>query len=407
MTVLRDLIVASRDGEWGRSEPDGNSVLMHVVRGTDFEDVRLGSLDAVPQRYIAQKAADRKLLRPWDIILETAGGSKDRPTGRTVLLKPSVFAQTAVPITCASFARFLRIDPEKADPEFVFWMLQGLYADQTLRKFHTQHTGVARFQFTVFADGEPLPLPPLPTQRRIASILSAYDDLIENNTRRIAILEEMARRIYEEWFVHFRLPGHESVKMVETELGMVPDGWRVQPVKSFVNRLPSGPTFTQATVRPKGVVPVVDQSRAELLGFHDGAPAHQASPTNPIVIFGDHTCKMQVMITPFSLGPNTIPFVGKEDYPVHYVYSVVSGIVETHEYKRHWTELIAKTVVIAPRPVARQFADTVSPTFQLAENLRSQNANLRAQRDLLLPKLISGEIDVSELPDAAALEAAE
>lgn len=188
---------------------------------------------------------------------------------------------------------------------------------------------------------------------------------------------------------------------------MVPEGWAVLPVKTFVKRLPSGLTFTQATVRPEGVVPVVDQSRAELLGFHDGAPAHEASPTNPVVIFGDHTCKMQIMIRPFSLGPNTIPFVGQEDYPVHYVYSVVSGLVETHEYKRHWTELIAKTVVIAPPPVSRQFADMVSPAFQLAENLRSQNANLRAQRDLLVPKLISGEIDVTELPDAAVLEAAE
>ena len=65
-------------------------------------------------------------------------------------------------------------------------------------------------------------------QRRIASILSAYDDLIENNTRRIAILEEMARRIYEEWFVRFRFPGHEGVRMVESELGLVPKGWSVQ-----------------------------------------------------------------------------------------------------------------------------------------------------------------------------------
>ncbi len=64
-------------------------------------------------------------------------------------------------------------------------------------------------------------------QVRIASILSAYDDLIENNTRRIAILEEMARRIYEEWFVRFRFPGHEDVRMVESELGPVPEGWEV------------------------------------------------------------------------------------------------------------------------------------------------------------------------------------
>ena len=71
-------------------------------------------------------------------------------------------------------------------------------------------------------------LPPLPTQQKIAAILSAYDDLIENNTRRIKILEEMAQAIYREWFVNFRFPGHEGVRMVESELGLVPEGWEVR-----------------------------------------------------------------------------------------------------------------------------------------------------------------------------------
>ena len=68
-------------------------------------------------------------------------------------------------------------------------------------------------------------VPPLPTQQKIASILSAYDDLIENNTRRIKILETMAQTLYQEWFVKFRFPGHEQVQMVESELGLIPEGW--------------------------------------------------------------------------------------------------------------------------------------------------------------------------------------
>ncbi len=71
-------------------------------------------------------------------------------------------------------------------------------------------------------------IPPLPTQRKIAAILSAYDDLIENNTRCIAILEEMAQLLYREWFVHFRFPGHEKNGMVESALGMIPEGWEVK-----------------------------------------------------------------------------------------------------------------------------------------------------------------------------------
>ncbi len=83
-------------------------------------------------------------------------------------------------------------------------------------------------------------LPDLEEQRRIASILSAYDDLIENNTRRIAILEEMARRIYEEWFVRFRFPGHESVRMIESELGPVPEGWEAVRMEDVCVRITDG-----------------------------------------------------------------------------------------------------------------------------------------------------------------------
>jgi type I restriction enzyme S subunit len=89
------------------------------------------------------------------------------------------------------------------------------------------NTGSAQAQITVNALSTfQVTIPALLVQRRIASILSAYDDLIENNTRRIAILEEMARRVYEEWFVRFRFPGHEGVRMVESELGLVPEGWQ-------------------------------------------------------------------------------------------------------------------------------------------------------------------------------------
>jgi type I restriction enzyme S subunit len=78
-------------------------------------------------------------------------------------------------------------------------------------------------------------MPPVDEQQQIAAILSAYDDLIENNTRRIQILEEMAQRIYTEWFVHFRFPGHEKVKMVDSELGKIPSGWEIGQLKDVAS----------------------------------------------------------------------------------------------------------------------------------------------------------------------------
>ena len=242
-----------------------------------------------------------------------------------------------------------------------------------------------------------IPLPPLPTQRKIAAVLSAYDDLIENNTRRIKILEDMAQTRYREWFVHFRFPGHENVPMVESALGLIPQGWKIKKVKEIVKRLKSGQTYKQVDVNDAGTVIVIDQSRAAFLGFHDNQPDHSASPIDPIIIFGDHTCKMQLMVVPFSLGPNVIPFIAKDEMPVGYLYFLISSLVETTEYKRYWTELNNKVVTTADFETSEHFSSFTAYIFQQMEVLKERNQTLRQTRDLLLPKLISGEIDVSDL----------
>ena len=242
-----------------------------------------------------------------------------------------------------------------------------------------------------------IPLPPLPTQRKIAAALSAYDDLIENNTRRIKILEDMAQTLYQEWFVHFRFPGHENVPMVESPLGLIPQGWKIKKVKEIVKRLKSGQTYKQVDVNDAGTVIVIDQSRAAFLGFHDNQPDHNASPIDPIIIFGDHTCKMRLMVVPFSLGPNVIPFIAKDEMPVGYLYFLISSLVETTEYKRYWTELNNKVVATADFETSEHFSGFTAYIFQQMEVLKERNQTLHQTRDLLLPKLISGEIDVSEL----------
>ncbi|RUJ34641.1 restriction endonuclease subunit S [Pseudomonas aeruginosa] len=243
-----------------------------------------------------------------------------------------------------------------------------------------------------------LPVFELEVQRSIAHVLYSYDELIENNTRRIEILEEMARRLYEEWFVQFRFPGHEGVEFKESELGLAPKGWSPATVKSLVVRLKGGKTYKSEELQGDGSIIVVDQSRAEYLGFHDNEPSYLASPKTPAIIFGDHTCKMQVMVTPFSVGPNTVVFAGQKGHSPYYIYSLVRGLVSTAEYKRHWSDLTGKIVLEAPATLSTSYGEMVSPMFGEIELLRRKNRNLRAQRDLLLPKLISGEIDVSDIP---------
>lgn len=287
------------------------------------------------------------------------------------------------------------LDINRLDTRYLYFAMS-----RQLDKLRSISTGAATkfLTLTILRDIE-IEFPKLKAQRRIASILSAYDDLIENNTRRIAILEEMARRIYGEWFVHFRFPGHEKVKMVDSELGKIPERWEIKRVGQIIQRLPAGKTYKKEQIQNSGNVIVVDQSDSDYLGFHNTTADHCASVTDPIAIFGDHTCKFRLMMRPFSIGPNTIPFIGANNLNTTYSFQLVKGIVKTHEYKRHWTDFTDKKVICCSKELATAYGRKVQEMIHLVLILTQKNTNLRTTRDFLLPKLISGEIDVSKLPE--------
>ena len=130
----------------------------------------------------------------------------------------------------------LRPNEEMCNPLYLFYYFGSPYMVEYIQRIASS-AAVPGINLRLLKSFQ-IALPPLDVQDHIASILSAYDDLIENNTRRIAILEEMARALYQEWFVHFRFPGHEHVPLAPSPLGPIPEGWEVLPFSSaarFVN----------------------------------------------------------------------------------------------------------------------------------------------------------------------------
>lgn len=199
----------------------------------------------------------------------------------------------------------------------------------------------------------------------------------------------MARALYREWFVEFRFPGHENVA-VPSSGGAPPAGWDFKLVGSILERQPAGTVYREADARQVGSIPIVGQSSDEVLGFHDESADHRASPQSPIAIFGDHTCKMQLLVESFSVGPNVIPFRGAGGLPTAYVFFAVRDLVHSQEYKRHWTPLINRTVLVADPALAHRFASCVAPMLETQELLKKVIRNLTSTRNLLLPRLLSG-----------------
>lgn len=228
-------------------------------------------------------------------------------------------------------------------------------------------------------------------QTKIASILSAYDDLIENNNKRIKILEQIAENLYKEWFVRFRFPGYETA---EFENG-IPKGWEVVRVKNCLKRLPFNRLYKQDELESSGKVIVIDQSSNEFMGYHNNEPSHYASFEEPIILFGDHSCKFVLMTKNFSLGENVVPFksIGTEEFDNYYLYYAVHKLIVTEEYKRHWGRFTAMKIFKPQIDLQRRFAEFVKQLVYEKEMLWNQKQNLIKQRDLLLPRLMSGKLE--------------
>lgn len=275
-------------------------------------------------------------------------------------------------------------------------------------------------------------IPPVETQRRIASILSAYDDLIENNTRRIAILEEMARRIYEEWFVHFRFPGHEQVKMVESELGLIPEGWSPSSVGQCVT-VYRGKSYKSSELADEGGLPFVNLKCMERDGgfrksglkrFTGSYKETQKVKTGDLVMaVTDMTQERRIVArcgripridSDFGvISMDLVKIDANKGTPREYVYGMLRWAGFADEVKQHANG--ANVLHLSPDRIAeyrfplptatlaQRFASLIAPMLNQCDVLLEKNENLRTTRDLLLPKLISGELDVSNLPEFARL----
>jgi len=229
-------------------------------------------------------------------------------------------------------------------------------------------------------------------QRKIATILSAYDDLIENNLRRIKILEEMAQALYREWFVKFCFPGHEKVRMVDSPLGKIPEGWEVVKLGQRVE-LFYGKGLTKS-MRKEGTVPVFGSSG--VVGWHN-----QSIVGGPGIIVGRKGNVGSVFWSETPFYPIDTVFYVRTNLPMHYVYynlqlqNFINNDAAVPGLNRNQAHSLP--FIVPESRTMDKFAKSANLIFRQKSKLKRVAENLRQTRDLLLPKLISGELDVSDL----------
>jgi type I restriction enzyme, S subunit len=269
-------------------------------------------------------------------------------------------------------------------------------------------------------------LPPLHVQRTIASILSNYDDLIENNTRRIEILEQMAKLIYEEWFVKFRFPGHENVKMVPSELGEIPEGWKVRKIKD-ISEITKGMSYKSENLVDEGGCAFVNLKcinrgggfRYEGLKRFKGKfkERHAVNQDDIVIAVTDMTQNREIISRParipkmdeetILISMDLVKITPKNNDLKIWLYALLkysqfgetlkdfaNGVNVLHLSTENMLEYV---FLLPDSKLITKYTETVCNFYKIVDNFELKNQNLRKTRDLLLPKLISGEIDVSDL----------
>lgn len=406
-----------------------------VIRVSDFTN---NSIDISKCQYIHNNNIDQSkapVLKTGDIVIATVGSWASNPAsivGKVVRVPKSangaLLNQNAVRIrtkdeNCQIFLYYALKNRQFSD--YILSTAQGSANQASITLKDILSYEIPDFSYN--------------NKVKIANILNSLDQKIQLNTQTNQTLEAIAQAIFKSWFVDFDpvrakaaalsegrseheanlaamsvICGKDISEMSDTEykalwqiaeafpselvaneeFGEVPKGWEVKKIGEVVERLKNSQKLKKEHISDIGETPVFEQGASILMGYTDEHPSQKATLREPIFIFGDHTCITQISTKPFSIYQNVIALKGL-NLPTYWVYWAIKDKQKFQEYRRHYMEFIIKEIIVPNDEILCQnLSDTISFFHQKIDFLREENRHLAKIRDELLPKLLSGEIEV-------------
>lgn len=230
-------------------------------------------------------------------------------------------------------------------------------------------------------------------QKEIGKLLSCYDSLIENYQKQIKLLEESAQRLYKEWFIDLRFPGHGNTKIVDG----IPEGWEKKKVGDLISKVRRTKQVSANNYLNYGCIPVIDQSRNYIAGYTNDIES-LVEVTRPYIVFGDHTRVLKYVPFSFAKGADGTQLIMSNDLermPQSLFYnSLIEIDLSNYSYARHFKYLKEESILVPPKDIAQRYDKVVSQYCQSIQKSRDQIRHLIEARDRLLPKLMSGEIEL-------------
>jgi len=381
---------------------------MPLIRSKNIYDLNFSYDDLAFINDSQAEQLDNVSVEKDDVLLNITGASVCRCTSVPDCLVPARVNQHVA---------IIRADRKNLDGKYLKYTLVSPLYKRALMGLAT--TGATREALTKNdIENFELKLPGIKAQTRIASVLSAYDDLIENNEKRIKILEEMAQLLYSEWFVRFNFPGHEKVKMVDggTQYGMIPEGWNIRKLWDVVGFL-EGPGLRNWQYRDSGIPFLnirtigdgdIDIDECNYLDIEEVERkySHFLLKENDIVISSSGTLGRLATIRkkhlPLCLNTSVIRFREiKDGLPIWFVRqyllsplfqnkirSLASGSAQLNYGSSHLSTI---SIVMPKANILDEYNRKASCVEEYINNIRGHIAVLRKIRDMLIPQLVTGK----------------
>jgi type I restriction enzyme S subunit len=379
----------------------------YVPEGIPFlrsQNIKPFQIDLEGVKFISEdfnRRLKKSALRPGDLTVIRTG-------------YPGTAAVVPDSLTEANCADLVVITPgPAADPFFLAALFNSTWG---LSAVGGRLVGSAQQHFNVAAARSlEVLLPPLRTQSKIAAILSAYEDLIENNMRRIRLLEELAQCIYREWFVAFRYPGPDE-GLIDSDIGQVPRGWQVFQASDALEVNPRI-SYDRASERPFVPMTSVSETTMHLDPLQKRATSSGPRFQNGDTLFARITPCLEngktgyvqclapgevaggstefIVLRSRNLTPEYVYLLARSDPFRDHAIKSMSGATGRQRVRESCFDTYM--IPVPPRDLLERFSTIVQPMFALSYVLLCEQQKLRAGRDFLLPRLVSGEVDVAGL----------
>ena len=371
------------------STPKGGS-MVYVNSGTSLirsQNVYNLSFDYNGLTHITEDAANKLkgvTVFNEDILLNITGDS----VARTCIVPKGV-----LPARVNQHVAIIRTDRKKMNWRFLNYYLASPKMQAHMLSLAVGKGASRNAMTKQMIENFEVPYPPLSTQHRIATILSRYDSLIENYQKQIKLLEEAAQRLYKEWFVDLRFPEHENTNIIDG----VPEGWEKKKVGEVIAKVSRSKQIPTKDYQNEGAIPIIDQSRDYIAGYTDDIESRIES-NEPYIVFGDHTRILKYVPFPFAKGADGTQLIMSNNLdlmPQCLLFtSLVSVDLSNYSYARHFKYLKEEEILVPTASIANAFSKHVAKWYAKIQLNREQLRLLTEARDRLLPKLMSGEIEI-------------